>query len=137
MEIEEYIYEVVVDPYYKKPTREDYNRADHRRKMRGEATSSNTYYDMSDSDGKFRKRYIYHPKYIPKPTCLIHGTGHSSYEYKVLGDFGSKYSKIRATKNRGQKPAKMNKCDKKQEENSIVQNEVDEIILQDNLKLSV
>ena len=31
----------------------------------------------------------------------------------------------------------MNKCDKKQEENSIVQNEVDEIILQDNLKLSV
>ena len=34
MEIEEYIYEVVVDPYYKKPTREDYNRADHRRKMR-------------------------------------------------------------------------------------------------------
>ena len=54
-----------------------------------------------------------------------------------MGDFGSKYSKIRATKNRGQKPAKMNKCDKKQEENSIVQNEVDEIILQDNLKLSV
>ena len=58
---------------------------------------------MSDSDGKSRKRYIYHPKYIPKPTCLIHGTGHSSYECNILGDFGSKYAKIRPTKDRGHK----------------------------------
>ena len=95
------------------------------------------YSEMSIIYSKHIKRYVDHPKDRFRKSCLIHGPGYSSYEYKVLGDFGSKYSKIRATKNRGQKPAKMNKCDKKQEENSIVQNEVDEIILQDNLKLSV
>ena len=68
MEIEEYIYEVVVEPYLKKPTREDANRADNIRKMEGESASSNTYSEMSERTGKHRKRYAYHPRDISKPT---------------------------------------------------------------------
>ena len=40
MEIADSIYEGVVEPSYKKPTRADTNRAGHRRKNRGEAASS-------------------------------------------------------------------------------------------------
>ena len=127
MEIEEYIYEVVVDPYYKKPTREDYNRADHRRKMRWEADSSNTYYNMSDSDGKSRKRYIYHPTYIPKPTCLIHGTGHSSYEYKVFENLVLSILKSGLLRTVGIR-LHLRKNVRKKEKNSIVQHAVDEIL---------
>ena len=39
MEIAESIYEVAVEPYYKKPTRAYSNRAGIRRKTRGEAAS--------------------------------------------------------------------------------------------------
>ena len=48
MEIEEYVYEGVVEPYYKKSTRKDTKYADHRREMRGEAASSNTDSNMSE-----------------------------------------------------------------------------------------
>ena len=34
-------------------------------------------------------------KDISKLICIIHGPRHKSDECKVLGDFGSKYSKIR------------------------------------------
>ena len=66
--------------------------------MRGESALSTTYSNMSERSDKFRKRYVDHPKDISKLTCLIHGPGHSSYECKVLGNFGSKYSKRRPTK---------------------------------------
>ena len=42
-ETEEFIYNGVVEPSYKKSTREDSNRSGHNRKMRGESALSNTY----------------------------------------------------------------------------------------------
>ena len=48
---------------------------------------------MSESANKHRERYVDYPKGMSKPTCLMHRPGHLSYEYKVLGDFGSKYVK--------------------------------------------
>ena len=39
METSEYIYEVVLEPHYKKPAREYFNRTGHSRKMRGEVAS--------------------------------------------------------------------------------------------------
>ena len=77
MEIEESIYEVLVELPNKKPTRVDSNRASYIRKIRGEAAPSNTYSKMIDSDGKFRKKYVYCPKHISKHTCLVHGPGRS------------------------------------------------------------
>ena len=71
--------------------------------MRVEAASSTTYSDMSESAGKRRKRYV-DLKDRSKLTCLIHGPGHSPDECKVLGEFGSKYSKSRPTKYRGHEP---------------------------------
>ena len=58
MEIAEYIYEGVLEPSYKKPTREDANSAGHISKMRGEATSSNNYSKMIERSGKHIKRYV-------------------------------------------------------------------------------
>ena len=89
MEIAEYIYEGVVEPSYKKHTREDDNCADHSRKMRGESASSTTNYKMSESSGNRIKRYVDHPKDISKLSCLIHVPRHSSDECNILGDFVS------------------------------------------------
>ena len=91
---------------------------------------------MSESTGKRKKRYVDHPKDISKQTFLIHGPGNSSDEFKVLGDFGSKYYKTRTTKERGNDPANRNKCNRHQENNDIGNNEVDDIILQENNKVS-
>ena len=101
MEISESMLEGVVEPYYKKPTRADANRAGHIRKMRGESNLSDTCSEMSESASKCRKRYVDHPKDRFKITHIIHGPGKFSDECKVLGDFGSKYSRIRTTKDRG------------------------------------
>ena len=111
--------------------------ADLTRKTRGESTSSTIYYEMSESNGKIRKRDVYHPKDRSKLTFLIHGPGHPQGECKILGDFGSKYSKIRPTKDRVQDHATKNKFNREQENNDIYHHEFDEIILQDNKKLSV
>ena len=51
--------------------------------MREEAASSTTYSKMINSSGKLIKRYIYHLKNRSQLTCLIHGHGHSSDEFKV------------------------------------------------------
>ena len=53
---------------------------------------------MSERSGKRRKISVDYLKGKYKPTCLIYGPGHSSDECKVLGEFVSKYSKIRTTK---------------------------------------
>ena len=98
--------------FLKKTTREDANRASNIILKIGEAASSNTYPDMSKSADKLRKRYIYHPKGKSKPTCLIHGPGNSSDECRVLGDFGSKYAKIRPTKDRGHYTKNINKINR-------------------------
>ena len=51
MKTSEYIYEGVVKPSYKKPTRADANRHGQSREMRGEDSLSNTYPEMSESAG--------------------------------------------------------------------------------------
>ena len=56
---------------------------------------------MSESADKCRKSYVDHPNYRSKLTCLIHCIGNSSDECKVLGYFGSKYSKIRPLRTAG------------------------------------
>ena len=124
MEIAESIYEGFVETSYKKTTGAYFNRSGHSRKMRGEANSSTTYSNMSESTGKRRKRYVDHLKDRSRLTCLFHIPGHSSVECKVLGDFGSKYSERRPTKNHGQDTTKMNKFNRKQEKNSMDQHAV-------------
>ena len=76
--------------------------------MRVEAASSTTHSKMSESTGKRRKRYVYHPKYRSKLTFLIHVPGHSKDKCKVLGDLGTKYAKGRPTKDLSQEPATKN-----------------------------
>ena len=102
MEIAEYVYEDILEPSYRIFTKSDANHDVHRRKMRREATMSNKCSEMSESARNHRKSYVDHSKDTSRPTRLIHRPGNSSDEYKVLGDIGSKYSKIRHTKDRGQ-----------------------------------
>ena len=103
--------------------------------MRGEAASSTNYSEMIESSGKRRKGCVDHPKDRSKPTCLAHGPGHSSYGCNALGEFVSKHSKSRPTKDRGHDP--VDKLLNRNQENSyIVQNAVDWIILKENNKLS-
>ena len=111
MGISESINEDVVKPSYEKSTRADATCASHSSKMRGEADLSNTYSYMSDISGKHRKRYVDHPKGRYKLTCLINCPRHSSDQFKVLGDFSSKYSKSRPTKDLGREPTTKGKCD--------------------------
>ena len=91
---------------------------------------------MSDISVKHRKMYVDHPKDISKHTCLIHGPGNSSYEFKVLGDFGSKQSKFSPNKERGHEPATKKKFNIHQDNNTVVNYVVDEIILDENNKVS-
>ena len=91
---------------------------------------------MRKSTGNIRKRYVDHLKGRYKPTCLIHGPRHSAYECNILGDFGSKYAKSRPTKYHRKDPATGNKFNRHQQNNFIVNSEVDEILLQENQKLS-
>ena len=53
-----------------------------------------------------------------------------------MGYFGSKYAKIRHTNNRGQNPENRNKYTRQQYNNAIVNSAVDEIILQEDNKVS-
>ena len=87
---------------------------------------------MSERAVKNRKRYVDHTKDRPKISCLVHGPRHSSDECKILGDFGSKYSKIMPTKYRVDYPTTKKKFSIHQDNNAIVQHEVHYIILQEN-----
>ena len=75
---------------------------------------------MNESAGNQRKRYVDNPKDISKPTCLINGTGNSSDECKVLGDFGSKYATITPTKDRGNDPEIRNKFNRQKEKKMLL-----------------
>ena len=127
MDIVEYINEVLLVPSYIQSTRTYATRSGHSRKKRGEDTLSHTYYLMSESDGNCRKK-IYRPSKGWVKTSLLHGPGNSSDECKVLGDFGSRYAKSRPTKYRGTNPIQINKFNRQQENNSIVDSAVDEIL---------
>ena len=91
---------------------------------------------MSKSSNKCRKRYVDNPKGKSKPTCLIYVPGHSSDKYKVLGDFGSKYAKIRHYNNRGHNPENKTKYTRQQYNNDIVNSAVDQILLKEDNKVS-
>ena len=113
METSESIYEGLVEPSNKKPTREYANRAGNSRQNRGEASSSWTSPEKVESAGKHRKSYVDRPTGKLK-TCLIHGPGHSSEECKVLGDFGTKYAKSRPTEDHGNSPVPRKKINRHQ-----------------------
>ena len=87
---------------------------------------------MIESAGNCRKIYVDHTKDRSKPTKIIHGPGNSSDECKVLGDFGSKYAKIRPTEDRGNDATNRKKFNS---QHAIVNSSVDEILLQENQKL--
>ena len=61
-------------------------------------------------------------KYLLQLTCLAHVPEHSSDECKVLGDFGSKYTKGIPTKDLRQEPATKKTIRRQKENNAIVQN---------------
>ena len=85
---------------------------------------------MSEGAVKLRKINVDHTKDISKYTCLIHGPGHLSDEFKFLGDFSSKYSKIRSNNDYVRVPGTGSKFYIQQENNYIVNHAVDEILLQ-------
>ena len=55
---------------------------------------------MGEIYGNIRKWYVDCPSGETK-IFLIHGTGHFSDEYNVLGNFGDKYDKVKPTKDHG------------------------------------
>ena len=79
---------------------------------------------MSKSDVKRRKIYLDYPRDRSKQTCLIHRPRHSSYECKVLGEFGFMYARYRPTKERRKELAVKNYFGRPQENNSILQHAV-------------
>ena len=97
-------------------------------KKRGEAVLSWTCPDKDESDGKRRKSYVDSPTGKSK-TCLIHVPVHSSEECKDLGDFVTKYANSRPTKDHGNSPVPRETINRHQENNSIINNSVDEILL--------
>ena len=137
MEIAESIYEGFVEPSYKKLTGSDDNRDGIIMKIRGESDSSTTYSGISQSADLCRKRYVDHTEGRSKLNCLVHSPGHSSDECKVLRNFCSKYFKRRPNKYCIQEPSPQKEFFRQQYNNSIVQNSVDELILQENKKLGV
>ena len=122
------------EPSYKKPTRADANPAGHSRNNRGEAASSWTRPEKGESDGKRRKRHVDSQSEKSK-TCLIPGHGHSSEEFKVLGDFGTKYVNSRPTKDHRSNPLPIKTINRQQGNNSIINNAVYEILLTENQKI--
>ena len=90
---------------------------------------------MGESAGKWRKQYVYCPAGEIK-TCLIHGLQHSSDECKVLVDFGAKYAKGKPTKDHGNNPVPKKTFNRQKGNNSIVNNVVDEILLNETQRLS-
>ena len=78
---------------------------------------------------KHNKRYVDHPRYQSKLTCIIHSPGNSSDECKVLNCSGSKYTKIRPSKEHRKKPTPKKSFGNNQDKNPMCQNAVDEIIL--------
>ena len=105
--------------------------------MRRESALLINYYEMSEITGKRKKKYVDHLKDRYKLTCLDHPPGYSSDEYKVLGDFGTEYSKIRPTKDCRQEPANRKEFIKKEDNSDIFQVVVYEIIIYYSKKISV
>ena len=91
---------------------------------------------MSESAIKVGEIYVDHLRNRSKPTFFMHGHGNLSNECKVLVYFGFKYDKSRPTKDRRHDTANKKKVNRKQEINLIVKKSVDEILPQEDNKLS-
>ena len=135
IEIIEIIYEYVVTPSYKKNTQSEANRTGLSRNKRGEAASSNIHHAKVGRSGKRCKRYVDCLKSASK-TCMIPGTGHSSDEFKALGEFGTKYYAAQHTNNRGRDPIPKKRLQKKQENQTIINNMLDELCMVESKKVS-
>ena len=96
------IYEVVVDPYYKKTTGADSNYSGHGGKIRGLSALSKNYSERGSWTVKCRQRYVYLRRDRSKPTSLIDGNDHSSEQSKVLIYFGTMYDSSTPFKERNQ-----------------------------------
>ena len=83
---------------------------------------------IDESAGKRRKQYVDRPSGESK-ICLIHGPGNSSDEWKVLGDIGANKPKGETTKYRGNHTIIRKMFNSQQENNSIVNNVVDDILI--------
>ena len=92
--------------------------------MRREAASLNNYFEMSESIRKHRKRYEDNQNNRFKNTYLIHVPGNSSDEFKVLRNFGSRYTKISPTKDCNHDLTTKNKFKRHQNNNAIVNHKV-------------
>ena len=91
---------------------------------------------MSYRAGKRRNIYVDQLKGKSKPTCLINEPGYSSYECKVLRDFGSNYAKSRPTKDHWDDTKHQMTFNSQQKNEAIFNSAVDEILLQENQKVS-
>ena len=92
---------------------------------------------MSESSGKCRNRYVDNLEDIPKLTCIINAPGNLLDECKILGKFGTKYAKIRPTKDFRQEPKTNKQFLIQKQNNDIVQHVVDENILKYKEKIIV
>ena len=68
-------------------------------------------------------------------TCLIHSPVHPPDDCKVVGYFGAKYAKYKPTKDHRNHPVSRKIFNRQQENNSIINNLVDEILLNETKKL--
>ena len=67
---------------------------------------------------------------------MIHGPGHYSDEYKVLGELGTKYIAAQPTKDRGSNPIPRKGYHKKQENHTIIDNVMDVLCMVEFKKVS-
>ena len=76
IELSETIYEGVVEHYYLKNYRSDFNHDIHRRKIRVVDSLSKTHYNVVSHTSKLNKMYVDHMRGILKLTCKIYGPGY-------------------------------------------------------------
>ena len=88
MEISDNIYEVIVEPPYKKYTRVEFTHAGHRKTSRVGSDLSINNPDMGYRSGKRKKSYVENPSGAPPLTCLNHSIRNSLDQCKVRSNFG-------------------------------------------------
>ena len=90
MEVSENVYKEVT--LYKINTREYANRARNVRKRNGGESASTTN-PKKGCSGKRKKNHAVHPSNCPTSdkTCLVHGSGNSTEDCKVLKEYSEKY----------------------------------------------
>ena len=128
-------YEGVVTTSYKETTWAEANRTGLSRNKRREYAFSNNHPTKDGSTGKRRKWYLDRSKSASK-TCIIHGSGQSYGEFKVLGEFETKYAAAYPGKDRGSNPIPSKRFQKKQDNHTIINNVVDELHMIESKKVN-